>query len=497
MLKKDYIIALDQGTTSSRAILFNRKKEIVAMSSMEIRQIYPQPGYIEHDPMELFESSVRIIREVMDKAGVASTQVAAIGITNQRETTIVFDRRTGMPVHNAIVWQCRRTAEHCRRLKERGLEDYVRENTGLLLDPYFSGTKIAWILDNVPGARAQAEAGNLLFGTVDSWLLYNLTGGLVHATDHTNASRTMLYNIRNMEWDSRLCAELKVPMGMLPEVWESSGTFGCTGLFGDEIPILAIAGDQQSALFGQGCISKGDVKNTYGTGLFMLVNTGEKLVISRKGLISTIGISYGGQISYAMEGSVFIAGALLKWLRDELGLFRSNDEIEELAEAAGSSLGVTIVPAFSGLGAPYWDTEARGAIFGLTRGAGAGHLIRAALEAIAFQARDLMEIIREENDIEFKSLKVDGGASVNKLMLDFQSALLDLEIIRPVCVESTALGVFYLAGLEAGFFRDAREIFQDEAVEYRVRKEIDPLEKERLLGNWKKSVEAVRFWASR
>lgn len=494
MKSQEYIIALDQGTTSTRAIVFNRKKEMVALAQREIRQIYPQPGYVEQDPQELYETALEVMEEVVNTAGISLEAIAGIGITNQRETTVVFDRM-GQPVYNAIVWQCRRTADRCEQLKKDGHEEYVRYTTGLPIDPYFSATKAAWILDEVPGARKKAEEGALLFGTVDTWLLYKLTQGKSFFTDHTNASRTMLYNIRRLEWDDTLCQVMNVPKSMLPEVKESSGIFGVTEVLGKPIPIGALVGDQQAALFGQGCFAQGEAKNTYGTGCFLLVNTGTTLVKSQAGLLSTIGISQGGKLSYALEGSVFIGGALMKWLRDELGLFKQNGEIEALARAAESTGGVYIVPAFTGLGAPWWEPKARGAIFGLTRGTGPAELVRAGLEAIAFQVFDLLQVIQDEYEFPLSRLKVDGGASVNGWLLEFQSALLELPVERPVNIETTALGAFYLAGLALGFWETREEIFASEEGFMVVEARMAEDDRRTLLKGWKNSVQAVREWS--
>ncbi|KAF0091830.1 MAG: glycerol kinase [Fusobacteria bacterium] len=493
---KKYIIALDQGTTSSRALVIDDKKNIIATAQKEIVQIYPKEGYIEHDPLELFDSVIEVMKEAVGNAGIAIKDIAGIGIANQRETTILFNKITGEPVYNAIVWQCKRTIDICRKLEAEGYLDYIKENTGLVIDPYFSGTKIAWILENVEGVRQLANEGNLGFSTVDSWLLYKLTDGEMHKTDMTNASRTMLYNIRELKWDNYLCEALNIPMNILPEVVESSGVFGHYDYDGHMLPIVSMVGDQQAALFGQGCVETGDVKNTYGTGCFLLVNTGEELILSDNGLISTIGISYGGKISYAIEGSVFMGGALFKWMRDELGLFSSNDEIEGIARSVESSSGVVVVPAFTGLGAPYWDMKARGTIFGLTRGISKGHIVRAGIEAVVMQVEDLLAAIRENIDFNFNSLKVDGGACVNNLLLEMQSRTSGLQIIRPDSIESTALGAYYLAGLELGFWSGLEELFSTSTKMVVFDEKVDEDVKNELLANWKKAVAAVRFYAS-
>lgn len=493
---KKYIIALDQGTTSSRALIIDEKKNIVATAQKEIVQIYPQEGYIEHDPLELFDSVIKVMREAVNRAGIAIEDVVGIGIANQRETTILFNKITGEPVYNAIVWQCRRTIEICRKLEDEGYLEYIKENTGLVIDPYFSGTKIAWILDNVEGVRELANEGNLGFSTVDSWLLYKMTDGKAHKTDMTNASRTMLYNIRNLKWDSLLCKALNIPMNILPEVMESSGVFGYFDYDGHILPIVSMVGDQQGALFGQGCIKTGDVKNTYGTGCFLLANTGDELIQSNAGLISTIGVSYGGKVSYAIEGSVFMGGALFKWMRDELGIFSDNDEIEVLARRVESSSGVVIVPAFTGLGAPYWDMKAKGTIFGLNRGITKGHIIRAGIEGVVMQVEDLLKAIRKDIDFDLNSLRVDGGACVNDLLLEMQSRVSGLQVIRPACIESTALGAYYLAGLELGFWSGLDELFSSSTGEVVFSEILDDDENMVLSDAWKKAVAAVRFYAS-
>lgn len=492
---KKYIIALDQGTTSSRALVFDNNKNILAIAQKEIMQIYPHEGYIEHNPIEIFDSILDVMREAVDKAGIGIEEIAGIGIANQRETTILFNKITGEPVYNAIVWQCRRTIEICRKLENEGYQEYIRENTGLVIDPYFSGTKIAWILENVEGVRELADAGKIGFSTVDSWLLYRLTAGKEHKTDMTNASRTMLYNIRELKWDDYLCDALNIPMSILPEVVESGGLYGHYDFKGHMIPIVSMVGDQQAALFGQGCVNTGDVKNTYGTGCFLLVNTGADLIISKSGLISTIGISYGGKVAYAIEGSVFMGGALFKWMRDDLGLFNHNDEIEKLARRVDDSLGVVIVPSFTGLGAPYWDMKARGTIFGLNRGITKEHIIRAGIEGVVMQVEDLLKAIRKDIDFNLNLLRVDGGASVNNLLLELQSSISGLKVIRPVSIESTAMGAYYLAGLELGFWSGFEELFSRTAGgkvfdEVAYKEDIKDISK-----NWEKAVAAVRFYA--
>ena len=443
-MDKKYIIALDQGTTSSRAIIFDSDQKIVGVAQKEFTQIYPKEGWVEHDPMEIWSSQSGVLAEVIARTGVSQHDIIGIGITNQRETTIVWDKNTGKPVYNAIVWQCRRTAKICDELKKiEGLDEYVKENTGLLIDAYFSGTKIKWILDNVEGAREKAEKGDLLFGTVDTWLIWKLTNGKVHATDYTNASRTMIYNIKKLEWDEKLLNILGIPKSMLPEVKDSSGTFGYANLGGKgghRVPIAGVAGDQQAALFGQACFKEGDSKNTYGTGCFLLMNTGSKMVRSQNGLVTTIAIGLNGKVEYALEGSIFIGGASVQWLRDELKLVGESRDTEYFARKVKDSAGVYVVPAFVGLGAPYWDMYARGAIVGLTRGANKNHIIRATLESIAYQTRDVLEAMQEDSGIKLASLKVDGGAAANNFLMEFQADILGTAVRRPVTLETTALG---------------------------------------------------------
>jgi glycerol kinase len=492
-MEKKVVIALDQGTTSSRAIVFNREGGIVASAQRAFNQFYPRPGWVEHDPLEIWNSQRASMEEALERSGVLPEQVAAIGITNQRETTIVWDRHTGIPVYNAIVWQCRRTADICDDLRSRaGLEAYIKQTTGLVPDAYFSGTKIKWILDNVPGARKKAEQGDLLFGTVDTWLLWKLTEGRVHKTDYTNASRTMLYNIRELKWDARLLQELDIPLSLLPQVENSSAVYGETRLFGTPIPVAGMAGDQQAALFGQACFKPGEAKSTYGTGCFMLMNTGEKLVASHHGLLSTIAIGIGGQVEYALEGSIFVAGAVVQWLRDELQLISSAAESEASAQQVADSNGVYVVPAFVGLGSPYWDMYARGTITGLTRGSNKHHIVRAALEAIAFQAKDVLEAMEDDSGIQLSALKVDGGAVVNNFLMQFQADILGTKVLRPVIAETTALGAATLAGLAVGFWKDKEEI----RASWKLERQFSPamtevLRQERYAG-WKKAVRQAR-----
>ena len=500
-MEKKYVIALDQGTTSSRAIIFDKDGRTVGMSQKEFTQIYPEAGWVEHDPFEIWSSQSSVLTEVIAKTGIKNEEIAAMGITNQRETTVVWDKNTGEPVYNAIVWQCRRTAEICDELKTReGLEAYVKSNTGLVVDAYFSGTKIKWILDNVPGAREKADNGDLLFGTVDTWIIWKLTNGKVHVTDPTNASRTMLYNIKELKWDERMMEELGVPASMLPEVRNSSEVYGeanlggVAGSGGYRIPISGIAGDQQAALFGQACFAPGEAKNTYGTGCFLLMNTGEKAVESKNGLLTTIAIGMDGKVEYALEGSVFVGGASIQWLRDELKLINDAADTEYFASKVEDSNGVYVVPAFVGLGSPYWDMYARGTIVGLTRGANRNHIIRATLESIAYQSRDLLDAMKEDSGIELNALRVDGGAVKNNFLMQFQSDILGTNVLRPEITETTALGAAYLAGLAVGFWKDKSEI----AESWKVNKKFDPAieeeHKEKLYGGWRKAVERSLMW---
>ncbi len=483
-MAKNYVLALDQGTTSSRAILFDREQRIVATAQREFKQIFPQPGYVEHDPGEIYASQSGVMNDAITRSGINPQEIAAIGITNQRETTIVWDKATGLPVYNAIVWQCRRTADICRELKQAGLADVIREKTGLLIDAYFSGTKIKWILDNVPDARKRAEAGELLFGTVDTWLLWNLTGGKVHVTDYTNASRTMLFNIHTLQWDKELCAALDIPMCMLPQVKSSSEVYATALVAGQEIPIAGIAGDQQAALFGQACFAKGEAKNTYGTGCFLLMNTGDTPCKSQNGLLTTIAASAGHQIQYALEGSVFSGGSVIQWLRDELKLIDSAADSEYFARKVLDNGGVYLVPAFTGLGAPHWDMYARGTITGLTRGTNRYHIIRAALESIAFQTRDVLAAMIADTGAPLSSLKVDGGASANNLLMQFQADIIGVPVCRPKVRETTALGAAYLAGLAVDVWQSAEEIRQSQIIERVYEPTLPKEERDRLLSGW-------------
>ncbi|PAB55934.1 glycerol kinase GlpK [Anaeromicrobium sediminis] len=496
-MQKKYIMALDQGTTSSRAILFDHDGNIVKVAQKEFTQIYPKPGWVEHDGMEIWGTQSGVAREVLETAGISPEEVAAIGITNQRETTIVWDKNTGKPVYNAIVWQSRQTAAICDDLKERGLEGYIRENTGLVVDAYFSGTKVKWILDNVEGAREKAEAGDLLFGTMDTWLIWNLTRGEVHVTDYSNASRTLLYNIKELKWDEKILAELGIPKSMLPEVKPSSEIYGYTDektFGGARIPIAGAAGDQHAALFGQACYEPGMAKNTYGTGCFMLMNTGEELVPSNNGLLTTIAWGVDGKVEYALEGSIFVAGASVQWLRDELKLIHDASDSEYFASKVDDTNGVYVVPAFVGLGAPYWDMYARGTIVGLTRGANRYHIIRATLESIAYQTRDVLEAMQEDSKINLTELKVDGGAVANNFLMQFQSDILGVPVVRPNIIETTAMGAAYLAGLAVGFWESKEELGKKWSVDRKFELAMAEEDKEKKYAGWRKAVERSRMW---
>ncbi|MBF4806299.1 MAG: glycerol kinase GlpK [Pseudoleptotrichia goodfellowii] len=498
---KKYIIALDQGTTSSRAVIFNKNTDIISSAQREYTQIYPQPGWVEHNPMEIWATQRSVLTEVIAASGISLKDVAAIGITNQRETTIVWDKNTGEPVYNAIVWQCRRTADICEKLKEKGLEEYVKENTGLIIDAYISGTKLKWILDNVEGAREKAEKGELLFGTVDTWLVWKLTAGKVHVTDYTNASRTMLFNIKELKWDKKILKKLNIPESMLPEVKNSSEIYGYTKMgltmgeeSGTNIPIAGIAGDQQAALFGQTCFNKGDIKNTYGTGCFMLMNTGKNCIKSNNGLLTTIAVGINGKVEYALEGSVFIAGAVIQWLRDEMKFFSDAADTEYFATKIEDNGGVYLVPAFVGLGSPYWDMYARGTIVGLTRGSNRNHIIRAALESIAYQSKDLIDAMKEDSGLDLTSLKVDGGAVANNFLMQFQSDILNIEVLRPEIIETTALGAAYLAGLATGFWKDKEEIIKKQKLNRKFLPDLSEELRSKYFKGWKKAVEKAKNW---
>ena len=491
-----YVLAFDQGTTSSRAILFDKRGKLIARSQKEFNQIYPEPGWVEHDPKEIWSSQAAVAAETVTKAGITADEVAAVGITNQRETTIVWDRNTGEPIYNAIVWQDRRTAEYTDLLIKEGLEETFRKKTGLVLDPYFSGTKLKWILDNIHGARRKADHGDLLFGTVDSWLIWKMTGGKVHATDVTNASRTLLYNINKMEWDTELLEILDIPLSVLPEVNSCSEVYAETAgdIFANQIPIAGVAGDQHAALFGQTCTKKGMAKNTYGTGCFLLMNTGGEIIESKNKLLTTVAWQVDGMTEYALEGSVFIGGAVVQWLRDGLGLIEDSSEIEALAAEVDHTEGVYLVPAFSGLGAPHWDPHARGTITGVTRGTKGAHLARAALEAIAFQSADLLKAMVNDSGIELKELRVDGGASVNELLMQFQADILGVPVIRPEITETTALGAAYLAGLGIGFWSDIEEISTQWAIDKKFVPDMKQSKIENHYSGWHKAVERAKGW---
>ena len=492
---KKYMIALDQGTTSSRAVIFDRSQRIVNIAQREYTQYYPKEGWVEHDPMEIYASQYGVLIDVLLMSGIRMDEVAAIGITNQRETTIVWEKKTGRPVCNAIVWQCRRTAAICEQLKADGYGDLIRERTGLLPDAYFSGTKIKWILDNVPEAREKAERGELLFGTVDSWLIWKLTGGLVHATDYTNASRTMLFNIHTLQWDEEILKLLDIPRQMLPEVKPSSGVFGMAQINGYAIPIAGVAGDQQAALFGQACFREGEAKNTYGTGCFLLMNTGSKPIDSKTGLITTIAASQPGEIQYALEGSVFTGGAVVQWLRDEMRFITDSSDSDYYASKVPDTGGVYMVPAFTGLGAPHWDMFARGMLIGITRGTGRSHIIRAALESIAYQSNDVLDAIQKDAGINFSELKVDGGASANEFLMQFQADLIGKPVVRPSCRETTSLGAAYLAGLAVHFWENLEELRSLGRIEKVFTPVMESEKRERLLKGWQKAVTRAQKWA--
>ena len=492
-----YVMALDAGTTSNRCILFNQRGEICSMAQKEFRQIFPKPGWVEHDPREIWSTMLGTAVEAMSKIGVRAEEIAAIGITNQRETAVVWDRETGEPVHNAIVWQCRRTAEYCDELKDRGLTDWIREKTGLVADAYFSGTKIRWILDHVPGARESAEAGRLCFGTVETWLIWKLTHGRVHVTDYSNASRTMLFNIHTLQWDAELLQELQIPASMLPEVKPSSCIYGYTdpALLGGAIPISGAAGDQQAALFGQTCFAPGEAKNTYGTGCFLLMNTGETPVFSQNGLVTTIAWGLNGRVEYALEGSVFSAGSVVQWLRDEMRLIDSAEDSAYMAAKVTDTNGCYLVPAFTGLGAPHWDPYARGTLVGLTRGVNKYHVIRAALESIAYQTAEILQAMHADGGVSLSVLNADGGASANDLLMQMQADLLGTPVQRPACVESTALGAAYLAGLAVGYWTGQEDVLRNREIDRVFYPSISPQERQRRLKGWSRAVQYACGWA--
>lgn len=494
MSLKKYIVALDQGTTSSRAVIFDREQNIVGLAQREYTQYYPKEGWVEHDPMEIYASQYGVLIDALLMSGVSVEEVAAIGITNQRETTIVWEKATGRPIYNAIVWQCRRTASICKELKEKGYDQLIREHTGLLPDAYFSGTKIRWILDHVPGAQEKAEAGELLFGTVDSWLIWKLTGGLVHATDYTNASRTMLFNIHTLRWDEEILKILNLPKCMLPEPRPSSGIFGMAQINGYPVPIAGSAGDQQAALFGQTCFSKGEAKNTYGTGCFLLMNTGNKPVLSRSGMLTTLAASAGGEVQYALEGSVFTAGSVVQWLRDEMRFITDASDSDYYAAKVKDSGGVYMVPAFNGLGAPHWDMFARGMLIGITRGTKRSHIIRACMEAIAYQSKDLLDAIQADVGAEFSELRVDGGASANEFLMQFQADIIGKPVCRPVVRETTALGAAYLAGLAVQFWNSLEELKALGKIDKVYQPQMDEKTRAKLLRGWHRAVERAKNW---
>ena len=491
-----FIMALDSGTTSNRCILFNKKGEICSMAQKEFTQLFPQPGWVEHNADEIFDTMLLVARQALANIGATAENIAAIGITNQRETTVVWNRRTGEPICNAIVWQCRRTAEFCETLRSEGLTDTIRQKTGLVIDPYFSGTKIRWILQNVPGAKEQADRGELLFGTVETWLIWKLTGGRVHVTDYSNASRTMLFNIHSLCWDPEILSRLEIPASMLPTPMPSSCCYGQTEpqFFGAPIPISGAAGDQQSALFGQACFQPGDAKCTYGTGAFLLMNTGSTPIFSKNGLVTTIAWGLSGQVCYALEGSIFVAGAAIQWLRDELRLIDSAADSEYLARRVPDTNGCYIVPAFTGLGAPYWDAYARGAIVGLTRGVNKYHIIRATLDSIAYQVSDVLSAMESDGGLRLSNLKVDGGASANNLLMQTQANITAAPVCRPVCVETTALGAAYLAGLAVGYWKNQEEIQRNWTVDRSFTPDISQQEREKLLSGWRKAVSCCAGW---
>ncbi len=492
-----YVMALDAGTTSNRCILFNKEGKICSVAQREFTQFFPKPGWVEHDADEIWASQLGVAVEAMNKIGATAADIAAIGITNQRETAIVWDKNTSEPIYHAIVWQCRRTSEYCDSLKEKGLTEIFREKTGLVIDAYFSGTKIKWILDQVPGARARAERGELLFGTVETWLIWKLTKGEVHVTDYSNASRTMLFNINTLEWDEEILAELDIPKCMLPEVKPSSCVYGYSdaGFLGGAIPIAGAAGDQQAALFGQTCFEAGDAKNTYGTGCFLLMNTGEKPVFSKNGLVTTIAWGLDGKVNYALEGSIFVAGASIQWLRDEMGFIRKASESEELATKVDDTNGCYVVPAFTGLGAPHWDQYARGTIVGITRGVNKNHIVRATLESIAYQVNDVLQAMEADSGIRLSALKVDGGASANNFLMQTQADIINAPVKRPQCVETTAMGAAYLAGLAVGYWKSKEEVLQNWAIDRVFESAIEEKARVQKVKGWNKAVKYAYGWA--
>lgn len=492
-----YVMALDAGTTSNRCILFNEKGEMCSVAQKEFTQIFPKPGYVEHDANEIWSTQMGVAVEAMSKIGASALDIAAIGITNQRETTVVWDKNTGEPVYNAIVWQCRRTSEYCDELKKKGLTESFRNKTGLVIDAYFSGTKLKWILDNVKGARERAERGELLFGTIETWLIWKLTKGAVHVTDYTNASRTMLFNIQELKWDEEILEEMNIPKSMLPEVKPSSCVYGYTdpSLFGGEIAIGGAAGDQQAALFGQTCFTPGEAKNTYGTGCFLLMNTGEKPVFSENGLVTTIAWGLDGKVTYALEGSIFVAGAAIQWLRDEMRLIDSSADSEYMAGKVNDTNGCYVVPAFTGLGAPHWDQYARGTIVGITRGVNKYHIIRATLESLAYQTNDVLQAMKSDSGIELAALKVDGGASANNLLMQMQADIIAAPVNRPGCVETTAMGAAYLAGLAVGYWASKEDVKKNWSIDSVFEPKISREEREAKIKGWNKAVKYAFDWA--
>lgn len=492
-----YIMALDAGTTSNRCILFNEKGEMCSVAQKEFTQHFPKPGWVEHDAGEIWSTQLQVAREAMTKINAKAEDIAAIGITNQRETTIVWDKNTGKPICHAIVWQCRRTAEYCDSLKEKGFTEKFREKTGLVIDAYFSGTKVKWILDHVEGARERAERGELLFGTVETWLIWKLTKGAVHVTDYSNASRTMLFNINTLEWDEEILRELGIPKCMLPQAKPSSEIYGETdpSFFGGRIPIAGAAGDQQAALFGQTCFEKGEAKNTYGTGCFLLMNTGEEPVFSKNGLVTTIAWGIDGKVNYALEGSIFVAGAAIQWLRDELRLIDSAADTEYMAQKVNDTNGCYVVPAFTGLGAPYWDQYARGTIVGLTRGVNKYHIVRATLESLVYQVNDVIEAMKADADLNLAALKVDGGASANNFLMQTQANISNAPVNRPKCVETTAMGAAYLAGLAVGYWKNREDVIKNWAIDQTFQPDIEEDKRQSMLRGWKRAVKCSYGWA--
>ncbi len=490
-----YVMALDAGTTSNRCILFNQKGEVCSVAQRAFTQYFPKPGWVEHDADEIWASQLGVAVEALNKISAKAEDIAAIGITNQRETAIVWDKNTGEPIYNAIVWQCRRTSAYCDSLKEKGLTEKFREKTGLVIDAYFSGTKIKWILDNVEGARERAEKGELLFGTVDTWLIWKLTKGKVHVTDYSNASRTMLFNIKDLCWDEEILKELNIPRCMLPEVKPSSCVYGSTDYFGGEVKIAGAAGDQQAALFGQTCFNAGEAKNTYGTGCFLLMNTGEKPVFSKNGLVTTIAWGIDGKVNYALEGSIFVAGAAIQWLRDEMRLIDSSIDSEYMASKVSDTNGCYVVPAFTGLGAPHWDQYARGTIVGITRGVNKSHIIRATLESLAYQTHDVITAMKADSNIDLRSLKVDGGASANNLLMQIQSDIIAAPVLRPKCVETTAMGAAYLAGLAVGYWSSKEDVIQNWAIDRVFEPSIGEDDRAKRIKGWNKALTYAHGWA--